>query len=151
MSATGNKIVCANEEDMQTIILKNGEKNLTTDDFMIVDGLDDLDTFTKSIQDGTLFFATWNKVDEDDEKGYFNTQSWDVIGTGAIREQYDKSDDAAAEAKYQTTQSKIQNIDKKLELELDRIETERNAIQTEMDSVKKVVEDNVEKTFQVFS
>ncbi len=44
----------------------------------------------------------------------------------------------------------IQNEDKQLELRLRELETEQNAISTEMDSVKKVIEDNVEKTFNIF-
>ena len=34
---------------------------------------------------------------------------------------------------------------------LSKLETERNALKTEYDSVKKVVEDNIERTFGIFS
>ena len=47
--------------------------------------------------------------------------------------------------------SEIQQKDKKFDLELDNINTEHEAVKTEMDSVKGVISDNVQKTFNVFS
>lgn len=45
----------------------------------------------------------------------------------------------------------IQAKDQSLELKIQQLDTEQNAISTEMDSVKKVIEDNVEKTFKIFA
>ena len=45
----------------------------------------------------------------------------------------------------------IQKEDQQLELRLDQLDTEQNAIAKEMDSVSKVIEDNVEKTFDAFA
>ena len=45
----------------------------------------------------------------------------------------------------------IQIEDRQLELRLKRLDTENNAIQTEIDAVKKVIQDNVEKSFKTFS
>ena len=45
----------------------------------------------------------------------------------------------------------IQAKDQSLELKIQQLDTEQNAIATEMDSVKKVIEDNVEKTFKIFA
>jgi len=45
----------------------------------------------------------------------------------------------------------IQAKDQALELQIQQLDTEQNAIATEMDSVKKVIEDNVEKTFKIFA
>lgn len=44
----------------------------------------------------------------------------------------------------------VQKQDQQLELRIDQLDTEQNAINTEMDSVQKVIEDNVEKTFNIF-
>ena len=44
----------------------------------------------------------------------------------------------------------IQSEDKQLELRLKQLDTEQEAIKTEMDSVTKVVQENIEKTFQAF-
>ncbi len=45
----------------------------------------------------------------------------------------------------------IQQEDRTLELRLKQLDTEQNALATEMDAVKKVISDNVEKTFKTFS
>lgn len=44
----------------------------------------------------------------------------------------------------------VQAEDKNLELRLKQLDTEQDAIQTEMDAVQKVVEKNIEKTFNTF-
>ena len=45
----------------------------------------------------------------------------------------------------------IQQEDRTLELRLKQLDTEQNALATEMDAVKKVIKDNVDKTFKTFS
>ena len=45
----------------------------------------------------------------------------------------------------------IQEEDRTLELRLKQLDTEQKALSTEMDAVKKVISDNVEKTFKTFS
>ncbi len=119
-------------------------------DFMIVDNLDDTDLFQQSIQNGIYYFAK-QELNTETNKYVFKTESWETIGGGAIGEEYNKSDDAKAEAEYKATNDKLQSMDKKLELKLTELETERNAIQTEIDSVSKVIDDNVEKSFNTFS
>ena len=56
-----------------------------------------------------------------------------------------------AEAEYEHAMKLIDRQDKKYDLELNRLETERNALTTEYDSVKKVISDNIERTFGIFS
>ena len=56
-----------------------------------------------------------------------------------------------AEAEYQQALKKLDRQDKKYDMELNRLETERSALTTEYDSVKKVIEDNVKRTFGIFS
>lgn len=62
------------------------------------------------------------------------------------KEQYEKT---IADINAQT--SIIQQEDRTLELRLKQLDTEQNALATEMDAVKKVIQDNVEKTFKTFS
>ena len=45
----------------------------------------------------------------------------------------------------------INRIDKNYYLTLNRLETERTALTTEYDSVKKVISDNIERSFGIFS
>ena len=56
-----------------------------------------------------------------------------------------------AEAEYENALKKINTQDKKYDMELNRLETERSALTTEYDSVKKVISDNIERTFGIFS
>ncbi|MBE7707200.1 MAG: hypothetical protein E7Z88_00675 [Cyanobacteria bacterium SIG27] len=125
-------------------------RKFTEKDFMIVPDLDDTTNFQTAIQNGTYYFAKYEQNSVTGEME-LRTEGWDVLGGGAIAEEYDKSDDAQAEAEYNTAQDRIQAQDKKLELRLDQLESDRNAIQTEMESVKKVMEDNIDSTFKIFS
>ena len=56
-----------------------------------------------------------------------------------------------AEAEYNRELKKINQIDKRYDMSLNRLETERNALTKQYDSVKKVAEDNIERTFGIFS
>ena len=58
---------------------------------------------------------------------------------------------AKAEAKYEKDLRDINKKDKQYDLTLSKLETERSALTTEYDSVKKVIEDNIERTFGIFS
>ena len=56
-----------------------------------------------------------------------------------------------AELEYNTKMKEINRIDKNYDLTLNRLETERTALTTEYDSVKKVISDNIERSFGIFS
>ena len=55
------------------------------------------------------------------------------------------------EAKYEHDLKEINTKDKKLDMSLSKLETERKALTTEYDSIKKVIDDNIERTFGIFS
>ena len=63
----------------------------------------------------------------------------------------DKKELAKAEAEYEHAMKQIDRKDKKYDMDLSRLETERTALTTEYDSVKKVIQDNIERTFKIFS
>ena len=63
----------------------------------------------------------------------------------------DKKALAKAEAEYEHAMKKIDKKDKQYDMDLNRLETERTALTTEYESVKKVIQDNVERTFGIFS
>ena len=63
----------------------------------------------------------------------------------------DKKALAKAEAEYEFAMKKIDKKDKQFDMELNKLETERTALTTEYDSVKKVIQDNIERTFGIFS
>ena len=58
---------------------------------------------------------------------------WDDItwqGSNSITEIYDTSDDAVAEAEYETATKELQKEDKILELKLEQVQTEQKAVET---------------------
>ena len=63
----------------------------------------------------------------------------------------DKTALAKAEAKYNHSLREIDKKDKQYDLSLSKLETERNALTKEYDSVTKVIEENIERTFGIFS
>ena len=63
----------------------------------------------------------------------------------------DKTAVAKAEAKYEHDLKQINQKDKQFDLSLSKLETERTALTTEYESVKKVIEENIERTFGIFS
>lgn len=73
--------------------------------------------------------------------------SLSYVDTGSV----DKTAIAKAEAKYEHDMKQINQKDKQYDLTLSKLETERTALTTEYDSVKKVIEDNIERTFGIFS
>ena len=58
---------------------------------------------------------------------------------------------AKAEAEYEHKLKQINKKDEQFDLDLSKLETERSALTTEYESVKKVIQDNVERTFGIFS
>ena len=90
--------------------------------------------------------------------------SWDYISLEATEVTDDKAyQDAFNQYEYKkylydqeqkeinAKTSIIQAEDRSLELKLTRLDNERNAVKTEIDAVKKVVDDNIEKSFKTFS
>ena len=141
---------------LETVVDENGNETqyyaqykFSPDDFVIAPDLDNVDVFQNAIQEGIYYFAELKK-DNTTEKEVFKTMGWETLGGGAISEEYDKTDDAAAEAEFKSTQARIQKLDKKLELRLDQLETQRSAITTEMESIEKVIQDNIEQSFKTF-
>ena len=63
----------------------------------------------------------------------------------------DKKALAKAEAEYEHTMKEIDRKDKRYDMDLNKLETERSALTTEYDSVKKVIQDNIDRTFKIFS
>lgn len=89
------------------------------------------------------------KVDTNTDAGFrWSSVSWDA--TSNISDSYYTEDDDAAKAKYDRLQTQIQAQDKKLELELDNIETQRSAVTTEIESVDKVINEDIEGSFNAF-
>ena len=63
----------------------------------------------------------------------------------------DTSDDAKAESKYDYETQKLKREEKRLDLELQQMETQHEAILKELESVRKVISNNIDRTFNLFN
>ena len=63
----------------------------------------------------------------------------------------DKSAMAKAEAEYEHKNKQINQKDKQYDMDLAKLDTERSALKKEYDSITKVIDDNIERTFGIFS
>lgn len=90
-----------------------------------------------------------------DDTGKKNEWSDTSVATSTnnnyLQEQQDETDLKKAEAEYNHALDLINRKDTKFDTELSKLETERTAITTEMDSIKKVRDDNTDRTFGIFS
>ena len=68
-----------------------------------------------------------------------------------MQEVQDEADLKKAEATYEYELGVINQKDTKFDRDLSKLETERTSITTEMDSIKKVRDDNIQRTFGIFS
>lgn len=87
---------------------------------------------------------------------YYSAKDKEFKGTTldddeSITEKEDKSQIAIAEQEYKTSMDRIEHQEKQFDMELNKLEAEHSAIQTEYDAVAKVINKNVEKTFNIFN
>ena len=68
-----------------------------------------------------------------------------------IIESYDKTDDAAAEAEYNTQMNKINRKEKILDMQAKRLDTEYSALTNEYNSIKTIIDNHTQKDFSYFS
>lgn len=111
----------------------------------IVSAMDNADYFQDALRNGALFLF---KKESADQTGY-ESLSWSADRN--ISDVSDTSNDAEAEAEYESKSLVLSNQDKMLDLELNQIETQHKAIETEYDSVKKVIEKNIDVSYKIFA
>ena len=87
----------------------------------------------------------------------YNIKEWQETSVATstnenyLTETSDDTDLKKAEATYEYELKKINAKDTKYDKELSKLETERTAIKTEIDSIKTVRNDNIDRTFGIFS
>lgn len=90
-----------------------------------------------------------------DDTGHKNEWSDTNVATSTnnnyLQDMQNEKEQKKAEAEYQHALDIINRKDTKFDTELSKLETERSALKTEMDSIKTVRDDNVERTFGIFS
>lgn len=116
------------------------------------DAANDSDWLQNMIQCGKITIDIVNKDNKTGEITYSGTSpSSDTYLEYTTTTTIDKSALAKAEAEYEHATKEIDQKDKKYDMDLSKLETERTALTTEYDSVKKVIQDNIERTFGIFS
>ena len=111
--------------------------------------------FQNGLRNGALILEKATITDKKDALGnkIGESISWasqSLGGSEVIQDVLDTSDDAAAEAEYETKTAIISAQDKLIDTEIKQLETLHKALETEEDSVKQIIKTNIEKTFATF-
>lgn len=112
----------ANDSQFLTSMLESGK--ITVDEVSVKNGIV-TDTVTSASSNSILSMSNTSDVDATEVK--------------------------KAEAEYEHALKQINRKDKQYDMDLSKLETERTALTAEYDSVKKVIQDNIERTFKIFS
>ncbi len=110
---------------------------------------DDYEWLTNMLANGEILLHKYDTEAGDDGKGAWMEVS--VSTDSLLQEVVDEKELKKAEAIYESETTRINRKDTQYDTLLSQTETERNAIKTEMDSLKQVRNDNIEKTFKLFS
>ena len=103
------------------------------------------------IQSGQYRLEKYQDVTDDNGKTKKDWAEVSIAGDVSLGIASDDSKFALAEAEYNAATQKINNKEKKLDQQLKTMDTEHSALQTEQDSVKSLIKDNVDKSFNLFS
>lgn len=134
--------------------IKDAEQNHMGLEEVDPTNLNNSEWLTSGVQQGEITIATWNEQSHKRslfEGAEFTSPSTDSGLAYTQTQEIDSAAQKKAEAEYEHTLKQIDSKEKKIDNELAKLETERNALSTMYDSVKKVIEDNVERTFGIFS
>lgn len=104
---------------------------------------------TNMLANAEVMLLKWEAEGGDDGKGAWaeTNVSTDLL----LQEVSDEKELKKAEATYEAETTRINRKDAQYDTILSQTETERSAIKTEIDSLKQVRNDNIEKTFKLFS
>lgn len=145
----GNWIIPTDLEGNNLLSIDNttGKATIGTEQYEILDGtkyLTNSDTMQQAIMNGVLFL-----LDTKNDKDGISISS--LESDTDMQYVLDTSDDAEAQSKYNYETARISRQDNQLDMELSQLETQHEAILKEYDSVKEVISNNVERTFNLFS
>lgn len=102
------------------------------------------DWLVNNLKSGELTLAYYSTS----EKAFVSTTLDD---DESIVEKEDSSAIAIAEQVYQSKMDNIESQDKQFDLQLNKLSSEHSELQTEYEAVKKVISNNVEKSFATFN
>ena len=104
------------------------------------------------IQSGKMTISTY-KIDTATGEVVMNgtSPSSDSVLSYTPTSEIDKTAVAKAEAKYEHDMRQIDQKEKEHDMTLTKLETEREALTQELQSVEKVIKENIERTYNIFS
>lgn len=98
---------------------------------------------TNMIKNTQISLASW------DSENNMLTKTSAALNTN-LREIADQNAIEKADSEYETELEAINKKDERYDKKLSQLETERSAVKTEIDSLKKIMNDNIEKTFKLY-
>lgn len=110
-------------------------------------GADGNEWLNNMVSSGRVIIEVYNK----EKKQWSETNVATSTNANYIMEVSDDKDLKKAEIKYEHELGIINKKETKYDQDLKNLETERTAIKTELDSIKTVKNDNIERTFGIFS
>lgn len=102
---------------------------------------------TNGVQSGSILISFYDKT----KKEWKDTSVATSSNENYLQEKADSEKAKKAEAKYNHELDVIEEKEKKIENSLSKLETQRSAIKTEMEQLKTIRNDNIERTFNLFS
>lgn len=170
------KLMCLNKNEDKSIVLENNEysdinpenttfcesefnyyirlfENITNAGGCISinavceDGDNGNEWFNNMVSSGKVLIDVYN----DTKKEWVATSIATSTNQNYLQEVPDEAAIKKAEAKYEHDLSILNKKDKSFDRDLNKLETERTALKTEIDSIKQVKNDNIERTFGIFS
>ena len=105
--------------------------------------------FQNMVEAGLVTIQVYNT--DGANKGWIDTSITTSTNENYLKEVQDEKDLKKAEAEYEYELDKINQKDSKYDTDLSKLETERSSITTEIDSLKQVRDDNIDRTFGIFS
>ena len=167
-------VICKSFEEVKTALKDKRDIDITADDMytvlsaLIQEGLVVLMEIKGDPESGYEYDKDNAKITFTPPESDTPTSSWDVneaneeyvykvfcntsISTSTkVSEMSDEKELKKAEAQYEADMNRINAKDARYDTQLSQLETERNAIKTEIDTLKTVANDNVERTFKIFT
>lgn len=155
---TGNEVDEFNSEDFQYYVnifkqiqAAGGCESISDYDGPDGDAAGDSKFLQNMIQCGKFIISTVNEDKYGNVSFNETTPGSDTYISYQTTTTIDKTAYAKAEAEYSRKTKELDNKDKKFDMDLSKLETERTALDTEYKSVQKVIQENIERTFGIFS
>ena len=118
-------------------------------DPMYENGEEGNDWFNNMVEAGMITIQVWD--DTGANKEWSDTSVATSTNNNYLQDMPDDKDLKKAEAEYEHELDILNRKDTKFDTDLSKLETERTSITTEMESIEKVRDDNIDRTFGIFS